>query len=171
MNNKFKLTLFKEIIIGIDPGEKGGIAFISLDKSEYYVFSLSKEFFIIKEQIEHLNEIYEIKKVYIEKQHAFPNRGVVSTFNYGVHYGFLLGIIEMLRLEYELISYQKWKNFVIGKDIKFKTKKERKLYSIQKAKELFPNLEKEIGNHDGKAEALLIVYYGLNKYLKEVNNV
>jgi len=158
------------IVIGIDPGQKGGIAYIDLsDLSNSFVYSMPKTF---KETVNLFKELMEkfcVIKVFIESQHAFPERGVVSTFNFGVHYGMLLGMCYALDVDVEEVSYRKWKNKVIGKSVKFANRREGKNFAIEFAKSKFSHLEKEIGKSDGKAEALLIALYGYTMIL-EVDN-
>ena len=94
--------------------------------------------------------------VFIEKQQAFPKQGVVSTFNLGIHYGTLLGILKTLKIPYEEIAPKKWQKAMLGSGRR--TRKENKKLSLEKAKSLFPYLN--IGKHDGKSDALLIAEYG-----------
>jgi len=94
----------------------------------------------------------------VEKQQAFPGQGVVSMFTAGKNYGVILGILQALQVPYEEVPAQRWKR-VFGIALNL-PKRERKVLAIEKAKALFPALREAIGNHDGKAEALLIAEYG-----------
>ena len=142
-------------IVGIDPGKRGAIAFIKTDFSEAKVFPMP--------QLEDafISLLYSYKDdvilVAIEKQQAFPKQGISSTFKLGLHYGKLLGIIKALFLPLEEIPPKRWQKFMLGNGKK--KRKQSKLLSLKKAKDLFPKLAKEIGKHDGKSDALLIAEF------------
>ena len=142
------------LIAGIDVGKRGAIAFI--DKE-----TLKAEVYPMPEDYQEIIDLFENKKkdlliVLIEKQQAFPKQGVVSTFNLGIHYGILLGILKTLKIPYEEIAPKKWQKAMLGSGKR--TRKENKKLSLEKAKSLFPYLN--IGKHDGKSDALLIAEYG-----------
>ncbi len=85
----------------------------------------------------------------------------MSTFKFGINYGKLLGILRVYEIDTQLVSPQKWKKAMgVTKD---------KQPSINKAKELFPNVSllptpRCTKDHDGMAEALLIAEYGRRQY-------
>jgi crossover junction endodeoxyribonuclease RuvC len=157
--------------IGIDPGKKGGIAFITpfdiqtietpinaekeIDVSA--INTLLALNIIIK--VKHNNEIF----CCIEKSTAMPKQGVVSMFKYGVTYGKLLAILEILNIPYEEISPQKWK-----KEFSLNSDKRRSIITAQK---LFPSMKGQFTTargriKDGAAEALLLAEYARRKYNK-----
>lgn len=156
-----------KIVLGIDPGKSGGIACLDLYLRIYDVIEMPKSDLNLIMQLNWLyNHNYAIM-AFIELQHAFPKQGVVSTFNFGKHYGTLVGILKAIGYAMEEVSPKSWKRFFELSDKADKTKKrtEIKNKSIEKAIELFPDLKSKIGKHDGKAEALLIAEYGRRKLM------
>ena len=148
------------IYVGIDPGQKGGIAVLRVDKdngnvyqAETYPFSQDK----LKELSYSLSREWEDNVLcFVEKVGAMPKQGVTSMFNFGVSFGYIQGVIEAFEIPYELVSPQKWKkHFGLDND---------KSKSIAKCKHLFPSVsllptERCRKDSDGMAEALLIALY------------
>ncbi len=147
------------IYIGIDPGKNGGIAVIGKLSLENYcgasVYSDSE-----------LLNVCELFKgnpciCYLEHVHAMPKQGVSSTFNFGMNFGFIQGVLKAYGIPYELVTPQKWKKeFSCTSD---------KNTSIEVCKRLFPNVNLKATDrcrkeHDGMAEALLIAEYGRRHY-------
>ena len=143
------------IYIGIDPGKNGGIAVIGRNYVGCYVYDDAK-------LIRHC-KILKAKKCicYLEQVHAMPKQGVSSTFNFGMNFGFIQGVLKAYGIPYELVSPQKWKKeFSCTSD---------KNTSIEVCKRLFPGVnlkatERCKKDHDGIAEALLIAEYGRRHY-------
>lgn len=144
------------IYIGIDPGKNGGIAVIKSDKTRAHVYS--EEYLLLV-----LGYYAEDKQVvcYLEHVHAMPKQGVSSTFNFGMNFGFIQGVLKAYGIPYELVTPQKWKKeFSCTSD---------KNTSISVCKRLFPNVNLKATDrckkdHDGMAEALLIAEYGRRHY-------
>lgn len=147
------------IIIGIDPGLSGAIAVI--DSNNKYnlmvcdmpVMPLSKT----KRQVNLATiskylKVWKPRYVFLEQVHSMPKQGVASSFNFGMGYGGIQGVLYALDISFTLITPQKWKKQfnLIGKDKKM---------SIPIAQQHFPNME--IGKKDGRADALLIAEWGL----------
>ena len=144
------------IYIGIDPGKNGGIAFINefgeiiqlLPFSEYSLIRLIKN-------------CSSDMMCTLEHVHAMPKQGVSSTFNFGMNFGFIQGVLKAYGIPYELVTPQKWKKeFSCTSD---------KNTSIEVCKRLFPGVnlkatERCRKDHDGMAEALLISEYGRRHY-------
>lgn len=143
------------IYIGIDPGKNGGIAFIQ-DK-DTLIYPYSDDTLLLRFQ--DLN--YEKCVCYLEQVHAMPKQGVSSTFNFGMNYGFIQGVLKAYNIPFELVPPQKWKKeFSCTSD---------KNTSIEVCKRLFPGVnlkatERSKKDHDGMAEALLIAEYGRRHY-------
>lgn len=139
------------IYMGIDVGQKGGIALIGNNRSIAYPYSNDA-----------LRNVCELNKedialCIVEKVSAMPKQGVSSTFSFGQSFGYILGVLESYRIPYQLVSPRKWKgHFSLDND---------KGKSIETAKRLFPQVSllptaacrKE---SDGMAEALLMALYG-----------
>jgi Holliday junction resolvasome RuvABC endonuclease subunit len=134
------------VIIGIDPGQAGGIAFIfdngnaeahKMPETERDIYDL-------------LEPSFEGQFVFLESVHSMPGQGVSSTFKFGKGYGFLRGIICALKYPLHDVTPQAWQKALgcMSKGDKNTTK--------QKAQQLFPHLRIT----HATADALLIAEYG-----------
>lgn len=147
------------IYIGIDPGKNGGIATIGC--SEFSEFTKVYSDDGIKQLCSQLTRLRIDCICYVEQVHAMPKQGVSSTFNFGVNFGFIQGVLKAYGIPYELVTPQKWKKeFSCTSD---------KNTSIEVCKRLFPNVNLKATDrckkdHDGMAEALLIAEYGRRHY-------
>lgn len=157
------------IYIGIDPGKNGGIAVISYKdfrrnnhrQVDVYPYSDEQLVDTIKD-IAYLKNVLKVDSVCVlEHVHAMPKQGVSSTFNFGMNFGFIQGVLKACRIPYELVTPQKWKKeFSCTSD---------KNTSIDVCKRLFPGVNLKASercrkDHDGMAEALLIAEYGRRHY-------
>ena len=99
----------------------------------------------------------KIKHIYIEKQQAMPQQGLVSTFATGMGYGVYLGLIVASGMSYTEVSPRTWK-----KDLNCPSDKDA---SRKRASELLPQGSHlwQQKNQDGLAEASLIAYWGIYK--------
>ena len=144
------------IYIGVDPGKNGGIAII--DSDGVIAFPFSEERLLI--ELDGIAQEYECI-CYLEHVHAMPKQGVSSTFNFGMNFGFIQGVLKAYDIPYELVTPQKWKKeFSCTSD---------KNTSIEVCKRLFPCVSLKATDrcrkdHDGMAEALLIAEYGRRHY-------
>ena len=89
-----------------------------------------------------------------------PGQGVTSMFSFGKSAGFIEGVLQALRIPYQLIPPQKWK-----KEFGLNSSKQK---SIDVCKKLFPNVslrrtERCTTDHDGMAESLLMAEYARRK--------
>lgn len=140
-------------IIGVDPGQRGGIAKITKDGIS--VWPMDDQ--TVLELAHDLAEDPGVLAV-VEKTHAMPKQGVVSQWTFGVEHGWLLGIFAALGIQTCLVTPQSWKRWhgLIGTD---------KAASIARAHELYPGVNLRRSKRcrtdsDGIAEALLIADYG-----------
>lgn len=147
------------IYVGIDPGQKGGIAVIKLDAERH--ISAAHAFPYSNDKLKEV--AYEVSHEYtdnvlcfVEKVGAMPKQGVTSMFNFGVSFGYILGVLEANDVPYQLVTPQKWKkHFGLDND---------KSKSVALCKRLFPTIsllptERCRKDSDGMAEALLIALY------------
>lgn len=143
------------IYIGIDPGKNGGIAELGSYYASCIVYS-DMELLNVCSKLEGMNAI-----CYLEYVHAMPKQGVSSTFNFGMNFGFIQGVLRAYGIPYELVTPQKWKKeFSCTSD---------KNTSIEVCKRLFPKANLKATSrckkdHDGMAEALLLAEYGRRHY-------
>lgn len=106
------------IYIGIDPGAKGGIAYIedvagiglSCEAHPYSRYTL----------LALANEWREKDKAVccLENVHSMPKQGVKSTFAFGESFGYIKGVLESFEIPYQEVAPNKWKKefSLIGKD-------------------------------------------------------
>jgi len=88
----------RNVIVGIDPGESGGIAMLDLETKKILYVTKVKGLTEL-DIINILDLMYStfIRTVYLEKVHAMPKQGVSSTFKFGKNYGFNRGVVLALR--------------------------------------------------------------------------
>lgn len=135
--------------IGIDPGKSGAMSII--DDSGAHAFAFDTDAYITA-----LGSIVGDAFAVVEHVGAMPKQGVVSSFNFGMNFGWIQGALSAFRVPYELVRPQKWKReFSCTSD---------KNSSIEVAKRLFPDVSlfrtaRCTKEHDGIAEALLMAEY------------
>ena len=141
------------IFIGIDPGANGAMAVIQEDDTYEFPFKQ-----ISMTLISSMLEDYSDKRdcfALIEKVHAMPGQGVVSTFNFGYNFGMLEGFLIGSGIPYDRVTPQKWqKDFGLYK-LPDETKTAKKNRHKELAQELFPTLKVT----HATADALLIAEY------------
>jgi hypothetical protein len=166
------------IYIGIDPGKSGAIAIVRPGNSEVHNFSTWKEHHAqIQAEIwgEENLDIFAV----IELGQKRMGERAKSAFAFGENCGGWACLLEVLGVPREFVEASKWKK-AMGisvtmpkrkpdapkpteeqkKRARAAHKKKLKELSIKRACELFPQMVKEIGKNDNKAEALLIAEYG-----------
>lgn len=156
------------MICGIDPGLKGGIAF--LDRG----IVLANRTPILKTKVKKKAKTYldvgsivalllqnKPSHIYIEKQQAMPRQGVASTFMTGFGYGIYLGIFITLGIKYTEVSPSKWK-----KDLHVTSDKDQ---ARERATQIFPNAAEmwSLKCEDGVAEAAMIAYWGAKFHMDQ----
>lgn len=154
------------MIIGIDPGQTGGIAFIRdgvcLHLYDTPTEAIKKGKGIKNEYLPaHMAEILKTygtttsTHCYLEKVGAMPGQGVTSMFNFGKGYGLWIGILAALGIPYTLVTPQAWKKEIMqgvgDKDA-----------ARGRAQQLFPDMTHQLSRKKdiGRADALLIAEYG-----------
>lgn len=92
-------------------------------------------------------------KVVIERVSARPGQGVTSTFNFGLSYGVLVGVLESLGFEIQFVRPQDWK--------KYFGLSSNKTAARELATELWPDWAHAFSRvkDDGRAEAALLGLY------------
>lgn len=103
-------------ILGIDPGYSGALACIHPVGSggvvtTYPMPIVAKE--LDEESLSKLITGINPGIVVMEKVHAMPGNGVVSSFRFGQIYGQIITLIKMLRYRLELVAPQTWKAEVL----------------------------------------------------------
>jgi crossover junction endodeoxyribonuclease RuvC len=146
------------ITIGIDPGQKGGIALIR-DSELIYAEHLP----VINKQLSApllaswFRDIEPDRpnKVVIERVGAMPGQGVTSMFNFGYGAGIIEGVTGTLGYAIEFVTPSVWKRDMglTGKDKHASRQLAARLYPKQA--DLFARAKDE-----GPAEAALIAHWG-----------
>jgi len=147
-------------VIGIDPGKKGALALINgLDNIEIYDFPNS--FSLFYQIIKKWDEQFNIKAVVLEKVGPLAVQGKKAAFTFGQNAGVLEGVLIGMELSYQLVPPKEWQKVVNKRD--GRTPKERASNTVRK---LFPHLNIP-ETKDGRADALLMAYYGWTRLLNE----
>lgn len=148
------------LIIGIDPGQAGGIAVIypdgSLDvvkmpQTEHDISNHIKE---IKDKVE--MEGYSVSG-YLEKVWAMRGQGVSSMFKFGYNYGIIRMAMIANGLPFEDITAQSWQKALGVTKSDSKTQHKNKLKGL--AQQLYPDTKMTLAI----ADAVLIAHYGLKQ--------
>lgn len=147
-------------IIGIDPGDKGGIAVLDQAHKVIEVVKMPETPLDILEFLRKFDNEETI--VYIENVgHGIPGQSSSATANFARHNGHLEMALLALGLTAEKVTPQKWqKMYQLGKSSDYE-KAEWKRRLKAKAQELFPTLGKKITLLT--CDALLIALYGLRQ--------
>jgi crossover junction endodeoxyribonuclease RuvC len=154
---------------GIDPGLSGAVAFIrpnaAYPANHIAVFDaplIGGEF----DGVAFAQLLNERLPDLVAIEHAFsrPGQGVASTFKFGKTFGQALGVIQTLKLRYELVSPAVWKKY-------FKiTPNSPKDASRLVCKRLYPNADIPLKKHHGRADAILIAHYA-SQQLNTMNKI
>ena len=145
------------MIIGIDPGFTGAIAF--LNRNKLLIQDLPIRLIMKKKQIDERKFAAIIKDApcidyaAIEDVHSMPNQGVASTFTFGYNAGILLGVLAAHNIKILKVRPNVWKP-ALGLD---RDKKK----SLVLARKVFPDYQSyfKLMKHNGRAEAALIAHF------------
>lgn len=147
-------------IIGIDPGKNGGWAYGNCKTRSIFgsKMPLSGGEIDVAPIAKRIADLEGSVLVVIEKVHAMPKQGTVSTFTFGCGYGKLIGMCQTLMIPHELVSPQSWKKIVLRD-----TKKDKDA-AIEFIGRLYPDIvlipAGSKKRHDGIAEAACLVHWG-----------
>lgn len=149
------------MILGIDPGLSGALAF--MDDEELLIYDIptlniernGKN----KRQIDLQNllailQLCQVEHCYLEMVGAMPGQGVSSMFQMGRGYGQIEMALASCAIPVTYVTPQKWKKALsVPKD---------KDGARQRASQLMPQWAHnwDLKKHDGRAEAALIAKYG-----------
>lgn len=148
------------LICGIDPGAKGALAFLSNGV-------------LMTRVMPDANGIADLLSdnppdhVFVEKAQSFPGQGVSSAFNYGRHFGEILGVLITLRQRHTLVTPQMWARALhVGSKAG-----DAKARSLEVAKRLWPGFDWRASArckiaHDGQVDAALIAEWGRRQLVK-----
>lgn len=151
------------VVVGIDPGARGGIAVLSLEGEvlEMHVMpTIEKRFDVhaFSDLISVLHGQYVIRSVGLEKVGALQVQGVSSAFTFGQYFGETKAILVAAKLPLRLVVASEWQRLMHRGA---SSKLEPKNRSLEAARLLWPNetffaSPKCRVPHDGLYEAALI---------------
>lgn len=152
------------VIVGIDPGNAGALAFLDIENHRMRIvdmptfkFETNKSrvkidpFTIVREM-----NAQVIANLYLEEVHASPQMGVVSAFSFGEGKGIILGAAAAMGIPTTMVKPTQWK-----KQMRVPADKRA---TVQRASQLFPAVAPLFkgprgGVFDGRAEAALIALF------------
>lgn len=152
------------LIIGLDPGQSGGVAWQQLGKRENTdAASIPHTEGDVLALFRSLMEMDSCWLAYLEKVGATPQMGRTSAFSFGRSYGFLRGLLIGLSIPFEEVTPQRWQADFglrqVGKKLgKGDTEKHQAIKG--KAQQFFPTLKVT----HSKAAALMICEYGARQH-------
>lgn len=154
------------VVIGIDPGLKGGLAAIDSEDMKPVVRRMPVLDGVVdatglaRWMGDDIGEAWgcipAAIMVMVEKSQPFPKMGVVSAFKFGQAYGAILATCESLDMSYRVVRPQEWKKVILKGYAKGKEA------SVLYCKRRFPDLKLK-KTDDGIADAICIALYGLQE--------
>lgn len=156
------------IFCGIDPGQKGALAWIGERAYDIYDMpsnpsDLYKYLFVLagNEITSSGINIFCI----LEAAQVLPRQGIKGAFTYGIGYGKIKACLDILEIPYQEIHPSRWKK-------EYSLLNKGKDASVKAAQQLFPNIEYYTPRGrmlDGRAESILMADYGRRIYVKNEN--
>lgn len=143
------------IILGVDPGFKGALAFFDDTTHRVKASAMPIEkrsngkTYIDAGGLTRLIETEGPDEAWIEDVYSSPQMGVTSSFSFGEGKGTLIGVLAALRVPTRFVAPATWKRKLALPADKNKTK--------AYARALFA---KDVLSTEGKCEAALIAFYG-----------
>jgi crossover junction endodeoxyribonuclease RuvC len=150
------------MILAIDPGAKGALAFLDIEKGELVIVDMPtvevKRGNKVKVEISPQMVAAEIKArspraAVLERVGAMPGQGVSSMFQFGRGVGMLEGVLAAMQIPVTYVTPQRWQ-----KDAGVRGGKDA---GRARASELFPayaDLFKRVKD-DGRADAALMCWW------------
>lgn len=157
------------VVLGVDPGLSGALAFLDPATRDLTTFAMPVEHrsngksYVDAPALARMIESARIDEAWVEDVYSSPQMGVVSAFSFGEGKGTLIGVLAACGVPVRLVSPSVWKAKLGLSLPKGLPKKEAKRLGKAKAKAmaraLFPRAGKNLSN-EGKCEAALIAQYG-----------
>ena len=141
------------LVLGIDPGQSGGLAFLSVRDNSFSVAYPMPE--TMRDTADVIADYRDkIVIAILEHVHSMPKQGVSSTFKFGKSAGFLEGLLVGMKIPYDLVSPQKWTKrlSLVGGE----PGTEKKNLHKARAQQWFPGLKIT----HATADAILLAEYG-----------
>lgn len=160
------------LFCGIDPGIKGAVVFLDSRGAIFHKILMPEDVtaladFFTKFCYVH-SEKYKIR-VFLEKAQAMPGQGVCAVFNYGKHFGSIIGILATLGCKVELIPPQAWTRAMHKGYNQSNSKEKSKALALDLFKgESFLASVRCKKPHEGFVDAALIAEYGRRLFIGEI---
>lgn len=152
-------------VLGVDPGVHGALVLLDTDTDLLVVEDMpivsvkrasrpGTHNLISEGHLAGLVSALSPDVAWIERVHAMPRQGVVSSFNFGLGFGQVLGVLAAIKVPFYLVSPGEWKRlFRLGAD-----KQAARLL----ASRMFPDSAMKFSRvrDDGRAEAALLAVFG-----------
>lgn len=154
------------MIVGIDVGAKGAMAFFDPDKGTLDVIDCptvevkrgaKTKHEISPQMVAAIIRARSPSSAILEKVGAMPNQGVSSMFQFGRGVGMYEGVLAALQIPVTYVTPQVWQKGVNARDGKDSSR--------ARAAELFPAYAQAFARKkdDGRADAACIAYWGAMK--------
>jgi len=162
-----------DVFVGIDPGKKGAICFLS-EENKTLIIDWPKTD-NVSDMIDTIERSYEdttchgemetysfannVTLAVLEKVSAMPKQGVTSVFSFGQNYGMWLAICAFYSWPTQLITPVQWRKGIITP----KDGSTTKIANYNVASRLYPHIKSELngkrgGLLDGRVDALLMAH-------------
>lgn len=148
-----------KMYVGIDPGKNGGICFLNPAGGIEHISPMPCE----KTLSGLLSCSQIIAHVALEKSQCFSGQGILSTFNYGIGYGKIQGILIAHQVPFTLVPPRTWQKHMI---MKTKIKQDPKKKALASANRIFKKessfwlpSKRHRKPHDGMIDSALIAEY------------
>lgn len=144
------------IFIGIDPGQSGGIAYVSEDQMDAGAIKMPDT---DQDLLDYLEEVDQKGQCHacLELVHSMPKQGVSSSFTFGEGYGKLQMALMAMKIPFTKVTPNKWQ-----KELGCQSKGDKNVTKAR-AQEIFTKLtggESPIKITHAIADALLLAEYG-----------
>lgn len=146
-------------VLGIDPGKDGAIGHILIDGTAPSWIKMPS---CPKALMAALNWDHTCTTAFVERAQAFHGQGVVSSFNYGMHYGAIVTLLDVLHIPTRFIRPHVWTADIharFGANISDGPKAK----SLACARRRFPDMIFQSARgriYDGAVDALLLAEHG-----------
>jgi crossover junction endodeoxyribonuclease RuvC len=151
------------VILGIDPGLKGALVWVT----PYCELWKIEDMPVIDNQVNapwlaQLLRVESIDLAVVEKVHSMPKQGVASTFKFGTSYGVILGALAAYDIPVYHMTPNEWKSHMrLGK-----TKEHARRMAVDRWPGWVDHFH--LVKHEGRAEAALMAVAWLEKNRPEL---
>jgi len=152
--------------LGVDPGANGALCFLdSRTRVTKFLPTPRGDFspMALRQAIKAQRTVSLIRCAAVEKVHAMSLVSAGSTFNFGYNYGVLMGVLQTLDLEIDLVTPRTWqKSCQIPTRKELGGSKQLKEYVARLAHDLYPTASlygPRGGLMDGRSDALMIAHW------------